>query len=294
MTNIVSQFLLETEFAKRSRLLCDFHVKNQEIDKWLSLSKLFDDFLTNKNKPAKIQKIPKIFHQIWLGSPLPDEYKRWVYSWKRFNPGWEHILWDDDKVNQLEMINQKHYDIATNYGLKSDIVRLEILNKFGGIYIDTDFECLKAIDDGLLTYDFFACTVFNYYPEIANGLIGASPQSRVLKKYIERISKNAISDFAVEEIIDNFGPQACTESFFEVLNSSGDDKFDFLILPSNYCYPWPNFMRGLNGMDVYDLVTSDSLAIHHWQVSWWSKLSISERLYTKAKLIYRKLLRKYL
>ena len=41
--------------------------------------------------------------------------------------------------------NQKAYSSAKNWGMKSDILRYEILQKFGGVYIDTDYECLQNI-----------------------------------------------------------------------------------------------------------------------------------------------------
>ena len=39
--------------------------------------------------------IPKIIHQIWLGSPRPAtaEYIKWFDSWQTFHPDWEIRWW---------------------------------------------------------------------------------------------------------------------------------------------------------------------------------------------------------
>ena len=33
-------------------------------------------------------RIPKIIHQIWLGSPLPERYKQWQRTWTDNHPDW--------------------------------------------------------------------------------------------------------------------------------------------------------------------------------------------------------------
>ena len=48
-------------------------------------------------------------------------------------------------MKSLTLKNQKAYSMAKNWGMKSDILRYEILQKFGGVYIDTDYECVLNI-----------------------------------------------------------------------------------------------------------------------------------------------------
>jgi len=64
-------------------------------------------------------------------------------SWKEYNPEWEHIFWDEDMIYELNLVNKEAYDAKDNPGFRSDIARYEILNRFGGMYVDTDFECKK-------------------------------------------------------------------------------------------------------------------------------------------------------
>lgn len=52
-------------------------------------------------------KIPKIIHQIHLGSqPLSDQELKWERTWKDHNPDWEFILWDDERLKTVDLINK--------------------------------------------------------------------------------------------------------------------------------------------------------------------------------------------
>ena len=42
-----------------------------------------------------MQNIPKIIHYCWFGGkPLPDEYKKYIDSWKKYCPDWEIREWN--------------------------------------------------------------------------------------------------------------------------------------------------------------------------------------------------------
>lgn len=96
----------------------------------------FHSSLTNNNN----DKIPHIIHQIWIGNKPPPH--KWINTWKQDylneHKDWEYILWDDEKLNELDMINKDVYLNELTYNGKSDIARYEILYKFGGVYIDAD------------------------------------------------------------------------------------------------------------------------------------------------------------
>ena len=66
--------------------------------------------------------IPKIIHQIHIGgSELSNQEKEWQDSWKKLNPEWEHIMWDDLKIEQdLSITYPKILKNCKNYS-KSQI-----------------------------------------------------------------------------------------------------------------------------------------------------------------------------
>ena len=60
----------------------------------------------------------------------------------KYHPDWEYKLWTDETVKEITLINQELFDKAKNYGEKSDILKWELVYRFGGVYIDTDMEAL--------------------------------------------------------------------------------------------------------------------------------------------------------
>ena len=280
-----------TKFAKSSKFKWDFLTKFKSQKEWDRLAKSYDDFLIfkeNKNYMIFPQKIPKKIHQIWIGpKKMPKHYKLWAESWKKFNPEWEYKLWDEKMINNFGLKNKDAYEANDNPGFKSDIARYEILNRFGGIYVDTDFECLKKIPDSFLRYEFVSSNTFDYSPHINNAIFLSSSNSAILKKLINSIKKRPnINDSY--EIMNASGPFALTRTF---LSMEIEEKNKYLILPSDIFYPYPNFML-TSKIKKEDFITNESIAIHHWGMSWMKKnnfLELIKRTINKLKKIYNKL-----
>ena len=132
--------------------------------------------------------IPKIFHQIWVGdkSKMPIKH---IQTWITKHPDYEHIIWDEEKIDKLNLINRDKYDIYYKqkcYHGASDIVRIEILYNYGGVYLDSDSICNNSIDD-LLDTDFFAVYSPNIKGRVGNAFFGSTPNHEILKIYIDEI-----------------------------------------------------------------------------------------------------------
>jgi mannosyltransferase OCH1-like enzyme len=98
--------------------------------------------------------IPRVIHQIWIGpDPLPDEHRGWIETWRRHHPAWEHRLWTEDDLPQdpirPEILERLRVPVE-----RADILRLEILYRHGGVYVDTDVECLRPMDEALAGHNF--------------------------------------------------------------------------------------------------------------------------------------------
>lgn len=47
-----------------------------------------------------MQEIPKVIRYCWFGGkPLPNEYKKYIESWKKFCPNWEIIEWNESNFD---------------------------------------------------------------------------------------------------------------------------------------------------------------------------------------------------
>ena len=106
-------------------------------------------------------KIPKIIHQVWIGDKQPP--LRWMQTWKDKHPDWQYILWDNKKIKELDIINKKQFEMYWNqkrwHGV-ADVLRYEILYKYGGFMPGADTECQRPLDE-LFENDFELYSVVN-------------------------------------------------------------------------------------------------------------------------------------
>lgn len=211
-------------------------------------------------------KIPKIIHQIWLGGKLPNEFKKITEKWLKLHPDWEYKLWDDVNIKELfPLFNQKYFNESVNLAEKSDILRYEILYRFGGVYIDTDYECFKNFDFLLHKYNFFVgIQPLDAGPyDIGNAIIGSSINHPIMKHTIQ-----TICDYRNEKLIINkTGPGHITRSFNFVIKFYNDS---IIALPIGYLYPLGYFQRH-NLKDPHHCLSKESLGIHYWSGTWYLK-----------------------
>ena len=92
--------------------------------------------------------IPRMVHRIWVGSVEPDWMQACGQTWEQ--PGWHVATYNQPPFT---LHNQEWYDQAADYAphhtgqLQADLMRLELLWYFGGVYVDTDYQLLTTIDD---------------------------------------------------------------------------------------------------------------------------------------------------
>ena len=99
----------------------------------------------------------KLIHIIWLG-PRPI-YDKYMDSVREFCPeGFKIKIWRDEEV--WDLCSGCEYFLRNynkgNWAFCSDYARFKILYSFGGIYIDTDVEFIRPIDDLIEKGSFYA------------------------------------------------------------------------------------------------------------------------------------------
>ncbi|HRN78487.1 MAG TPA: glycosyltransferase [Candidatus Dependentiae bacterium] len=245
-----------------------FHAQILADPNWQQVKALYDTYVIDEFEHAQQPRIPKIIHQVWLGSPFPEKYKQLQQTWLDQHPDWHYILWTDKEIAQLGLINQAAYDVATNYGQKSDIARYEILYRFGGLYVDTDFEALRPHDIFHHICDFYIGSGFGPKFAAYTGLIACVPAHPIVKRCIDTLDCTKVHHKdPIINILYTSGPYHVTRCFLSMINDPSIGRA--VVFPVNYFYPWPNTFLQYNSYEqVHNWVRPETFAIHNWYVSW--------------------------
>lgn len=129
-------------------------------------------------------RIPKTIHYCWFGgAPIPEHLQRFMGSWKEKCPDYEIVRWDESNYDVSKNLYMKQAYESKRWGFVSDVARLDVLYRYGGIYLDTDVELLQSLDP-LLYQDGFCG--FDIYRFINTGLgLGAVKGNPVIKALME-------------------------------------------------------------------------------------------------------------
>lgn len=241
--------------------------------------------------PSGEAKIPLITHHVYFTydkNPikLHDFYiEKIKANFKRLNetnPNWQHFLWTDNpdifpsditsikgvKIQSLDVfMNHELYpylkasikkgnSLRAYFMLASDTLRLMVVQKFGGIYNDIDYEIYNAPELlGLMKkFDFIAgrelTADLSYY---GNAFIAAKPNHPIINEAVSKMiiyntDPNSIPIYMTNacnllEKLYFTSPPLLTISFFKKNNIEGNTD---VVLPSWMIYN-VNFAREKNG-----------------------------------------------
>lgn len=234
-----------------------YSAKEQQSEDWRLMKRLYEQYYLQCDDALSL--IPKKIHHVWIGGGLPKIYQRFIDSWKHYHPDWEFRLWGDKDANVL-LKGNRAYETSINNGMKSDLLRYQVLYNEGGVYIDTDFECLKPIDD-LMYLKFFTGLSYDSLLVYYIGLIGSVPQHPIMK-YCMKEAREYVGHNGMV-VMDATGNYHFTRSF---LKGVKEDEDRVVAFPPDFFYPLPNNQRGHNEPNIF--IRPCSYAIHHWAVSW--------------------------
>lgn len=96
----------------------------------------------------KRQMIPKRIHYCWFGEKeMPEFLRKCVSSWQKLCPDYELLCWNNDNYDVSRIPYAREALEQKRYGFVTDAARLDILYRYGGIYMDTDVTLLKNLDE---------------------------------------------------------------------------------------------------------------------------------------------------
>ena len=128
--------------------------------------------------------IPKKIHYIWFGKGEKNErVKHCIESWKKYLPDYEIIEWNEDNfdINYNDFTKSAYEN--KKWAFVSDVARLWVLYNEGGIYMDTDVEVYKPLDEFLDNEGFTGFEDIHYPVTATMGAVKGNPVIKLMLDY---------------------------------------------------------------------------------------------------------------
>lgn len=205
--------------------------------------------------------IPKIIHYCWFGNNQKSKLiNKCIGSWKKYCNDWEFIEWNETNfdINCCQYVKEAYN--SKKWAFVSDYCRFYVLNNMGGIYVDTDVELLKSLDD-YLEFPFMG---FEEISKLNPGLIcGCEPSDIHCQNLIEEYNCDVFiktdGTFNLRTVCDR-----ATDEFVKYgleLNNKLQMVDTYKIYPTDYFNPYD--MQ--NGKIT---IKPETVSIHHYAGSW--------------------------
>ena len=227
-----------------------------------------------KNKPI----IPKVIHYCWFGdNPIPLQFKKYMESWRKFCPDYEIVEWNESNYDVKQ--NRYMYEAyqAKKWGFVPDYARLDIIYKYGGVYLDTDVELIKPIDRFLCDTGFCGMELVGV---VALGLFfGAAAGHELIREWMDVY--NSVS-FITEDGTENLTPSPIYQT--DILTKNGMFRENIMQKIRNMTiYPTDVFCP-INGGALFEYFTKNTHAIHHYAATWFDDERHMEKV-ARIKLV---------
>jgi mannosyltransferase OCH1-like enzyme len=228
--------------------------------------------------------IPKKIHYVWLsGEPLTPLVEKCIESWKKFCPDYEIIKWDTGNFDVNSNLYCRQAFENKKWAFASDYIRLKVVYEHGGIYLDSDVELLKPLDDFLNKPAFTGFECNQYFT--AN-FFGAEKHSLWLKHILSHYEQAEFIN--INEKFD-LTPAPMTVARMtkqiipELKTNNTEQHYEFLsIYPTDYFSPIDVDTKKMK-------ITKNTHAIHHFAGAW-----LNRSLLTKTKYRIKRIIKKIL
>lgn len=224
--------------------------------------------------------IPKVIHYCWFGKkPLPELAERCIKSWHTFCPDYKIVEWNEESfdISTAPLYVQQAYD-AKKYAFVTDYVRLWAMTNFGGIYMDTDVEVRKSLDQYLLNEAFSG---FENSTQIPTGIMASEAKYSLFEELLDEYDSIAfINDDGSYNITTNVVriTNACKKYGF-IPNGKLQKFAGFTIYPQNVFCPDHKKLTD-------EIYMKDNATIHWFAGSWKS----AEAVKRENSLVWKKVI----
>lgn len=211
--------------------------------------------------------IPKILHYCWFGNgEMPALALKCLASWKKYLPDYEIMVWNEDNfdVNMYRFASEAYKE--KKYAFVADVCRLYALKNMGGIYLDTDVEFLRPLDEKVLQQEAF--TGFEDNLLLSSAIMGSEKDGKWINDLLPYYDQRS---FYLKDGSHDVNPntEIITEFMKNRKNVQINNTFQVLegyctIFPSDYFCP-----KSWKTLKIKQ--TENTYCIHHFAGSWLHK-----------------------
>jgi mannosyltransferase OCH1-like enzyme len=234
--------------------------------------------------------IPKIIHQTYKTTQLPDDLYHWHRRVIQLHPDWQVILWTDE--DNLALVNQYFPHLLESYNalqyniMRVDIIRYMYMAVYGGCYLDLDYELFQPLDDIIADTelllplsrenqgnDFYSKEVI-----IGNCIFASAAGHPFWKDVLDDFGKNPpIKKFYNKiDILKLTGPEFITDIYYRA-----PEKYQGSLVKKEVFHPDLSIAKKKYYQDF--LTQHGSRGIHHCRESWLKDSNSLGNLLSRAK-----------
>ena len=228
--------------------------------------------------------IPKIIHYCWVGgAQKPKSVELCIESWRKHCPDYEIIEWNESNYDFFSNGYMAQAYQARKWGFVPDYARLDIVFKYGGIYLDTDVEMLTSFDRLLENEAFMGFENTGdgeFFVNCGHGF-GAVPQHPIIGA--ARDLYDSLSFVNADGSLNLLAsPYYTTQTLkaFGLKQENRDQKLNGMMVYASDVLCPKTFRTGdLN-------ITDRTVSIHHFTASWLDE-KIKKELYHQQRIYHR-------
>ena len=194
-------------------------------------------------RPRQGARIPRVVHRIWLGdAPMPDAHRRFGETWQELAP-----RLDGAAVDRRRRAHPEGHRARAQPRRAGGPRPLRDPAAPRGVYVDTDVECLRPLDDLLDGVAAFAA--YEVPGRLCNAVLGATPGHAAFAR---------ASQLAAVTCGYGTYPEATATTFLTYVLEACDDVT--LFGPERF---YPRLWDGTRNVG-----DEPPYADHHWALSW--------------------------
>jgi len=217
-----------------------------------------------RNRINNFPIIPAIIHYFWFGDrPLPDKHKKFIDGWREHCPGFEIVEWNERNYDVTKFQYTRDAALAGRWSKVATYARFDVINRLGGICLDTDVEVIKPLDELLYNNAFVG---FGDVKLINSGSgFGAIKNFKLFDEMRENYDDTLFNSDGTANLA--FNSKFETE-FLITKGLVADGSFQMVdgltVYPPECFSPMPTFINTDTGIDF---ATSATFSIQHYDTT---------------------------